>query len=396
LKALFVNVSSVGHVVPTLGLVRSLVKDGVDVAYLEVEAHRPELEAFGARFVPLAPLAPYGGPQGAQVAALPAVLAHSAIESTGHVLDVIEAEQPDVVVHDLLCLWGRLAADLAGVPRIASIASAALSRNILTNDPVVRSWRAMAGDVSAFEPFIAGCWEQIHHRYGCPPEDEISTVLNTAPTNIVHLSRSLQPHEAEFGPEYLFCGSGEPARQVHQEFDWSRVEGKRIVYMSFGTAHDPGHTFYANVAEAMRHVDATLVAVSSPSMTQPEPIAWPEGTIICANGSAPQLALLDRAALFISHVGGGAVREAAWTATPVLGLPQTLEQDLLLHHVAGHRVALRLSNQPDADEIAAAIRAILADPCIHSRACALRDLQRTASTYEQAVGAIVTAMKARG
>jgi MGT family glycosyltransferase len=377
-KALFVNVSSVGHVVPTLGLVEALVRRGVAAVYLEIEQHREELEACGARVRPLAlPAQGYDGPQGAQLPTLPAVLAHCAIDWTGTVAEIIREEKPDILVHDSLCLWGRLAADMTGVPRVASIASAAISRRMLTSDPVVAAWRAAAGDPAAFEEHFARSWDRISARYGCPAQDMVASTLNTAPCNIVHLSRSLQPHEGDFGPDYLFCGAGEPTRHLQHSFDWASLSDRRVVLMSFGTAHDPGREFYVNVARAMCHVDATLVVIDSPSM-HPNAIEWPEGTVVCANGSAPQIKLLERADLFISHVAGGAVREAAWMATPILGLPQTFEQDLFCHHLSARGFALRLSDRPGVEEIASRINDMLTNKTLRARAQALSDLQRSA------------------
>ena len=393
MKALFVNVSSVGHVVPTLELVRHLTERDVAVTYMEIDAHRAELEAAGARFVPMKDLVDYTGPHGPQLAALPAVLSQCAIEATADVLDVIAREQPDVVVHDSLCLWGRLAADLAGVTRFASVASAALSRRMLTEDPVMLAWQKAAGDIEPFKTFTADCWNTLHTRYGVAVEDEISTVLNRAPCNIVHLSRSLQPCDTDFGDDYLFCGSGQPRRHVEQTFDWSRVGGRRMVYMSFGTAHDPGREFYQAVARAMAQVDAVLVVVDSPSMYDPEPIAWPEGTVVCPNGSAPQIALLERADLFISHVGGGAVREAAWCATPILGLPQTLEQEMLCGRLIEQGVAVQLESTPGAEAIANALRRMLDDDVMRGHAEALKARQQIESSYEPAIQALTQAMR---
>jgi len=393
LKALFVNVSSVGHVVPTLGLLRHLSERGADVAYLEIEAHRAELEAAGARFLPMPALADYTGPQGPQLAALPAVLAHCAIDATADVLNAIEREQPDVVVHDSLCLWGRLAADLAGVTRFASVASAALSRRMLTEDPIMLAWRAAAGDLAPFKTFTAYCWSTLHKRYGCDIEDEISTVLNRAPCNIVHLSRSLQPCDTDFGADYLFCGSGQPARHVPQTFAWSRIAGRRMVYMSFGTAHDPGRAFYMAVAQAMSQVDAVLVVVESPSMHDPQPIPWPASTVVCANGEAPQIELLERADLFISHVGGGAVREAAWCATPILGLPQTVEQEMLCARLVEQGVAVQLKGGPDSAAIANALRRMLDDDAMLGHARALQARQQIESSYQPAIQALTQAMR---
>jgi len=385
MKTLFVNVSSAGHVVPTLDLVGRLVARGVDVAYVEIEAHKTELEAVGARFLPLPTFPSYDGPTGSQIAKLPVILAHCAIKATGWILDIIDRERPDVLVHDSLCLWGRLAADLARVPRVASIASAAISSCMLTKDPLALAWRSREGDVAPFRVHYRKSWDEITRSYGCAPEDEITAVLNVARRNIVHLSRSLQPEADQFGPDYIFCGSGEPARYVAQNFDWERIRDRRVVFVSFGTAHDPGHAFYQAVAEAMTGIDAVLVVVESGSMSMTSSIAWPVGTIVCRNGQAPQIALLQRASLFISHVGGGAVREAAWMAAPILGFPQTMEQDLLCRNLVERGAALRLPDTPDMATIRRCIETMLREPVFRASANALAALQREGPSRNDAV-----------
>lgn len=389
MKVLFVNVSSIGHVAPTFNLVHHLSRAGAQVAYLEVEEHRAELESVGARFLPLQPFSMTGRPQGQQIAALPAILAHSAVEATGPVLDAIASERPDIVVHDSLCLWGRLAADIAGVRRVASIASAALSRRMLSEEPIARRWAEAAGPTEALDAHFERSWQLIYDRYGCRRKDKIDSILNRAPVNVVHLSRSLQPKEREFADDYLFCGSGQPIRHVRQDFSWPLIEGRRLVFMSFGTAHDPGHSFYARVAKAMRSIDAALVVVASPSMAKAGSIDWPASTVVCANGAAPQVELLDRADLFISHVGGGAVREAVWAATPILGLPQTFEQDLFCHHLADQGLAIRLTDDPSVSEIRSAITTMLGDDDYRASARALSTVQRNASLHTLAVNAIL-------
>jgi MGT family glycosyltransferase len=393
MKVLFVNVSSIGHVAPTFNLVHHLSRAEAQVVYLEVEEHRAELEACGARFLPLQPFSMTGRPRGRQIAALPAILAHSAVEATGSVLETIASERPDVVVHDSLCLWGRLAADIAGVRRVASIASAALSRRMLSEDPIARRWAEAAGRTDSLDTHFERSWRLIQDRYGCQPDDKVGSVLNPAPVNIVHLSRSLQPQGHEFADDYVFCGSGQPIRHMRQDFNWPLVGERRLVFMSFGTAHDPGHSFYARVAEAMRSVDAALVAVASPSMAEAGGIDWPAGTVVCTNGTAPQIELLARADLFIGHVGGGAVREAAWTATPILGLPQTFEQDLFCHHLAELGVAIRLGDDPTTTEIASAIATMLGDDRYRTSARTLSAAQRIASAPTLAVDTILGEVK---
>ena len=390
MKALFVNVSSIGHVVPTLNLIHALAVAGVDVVYLERETHRQELEAAGARVTPMAPFAPYTGPETATNAALPAVLAHCALEGVEQVLAAIEAETPDVVVHDSLCFWGRLAADLAKVPRVNSIVTAALTRQMLRQNAIVRRWLGSPNSHKPIQTFIQTCYSGLHSRYGCPREDLYGPIMNAAPANLVYLTRSLQPCADQFGTDYLFCGVGQPMRFHAQPFDWSCLDRRPLVYMSFGTVHDPGLALYQRIALAFARVDAQLVVVATASLATAS-VTWPPRTVVCAQGSAPQLSLLAHAAVFISHGGGGAIREAAWSATPVLAWPMTFEQDLLSLQLARQGAAIRMSHTASVVAITAALQALLHNRNFVTAARRLRAQQQRCASRRDAVQTIMRA-----
>ena len=141
MKAVFLNVSAPGHVIPTLGLVGELVRRGESVAYFEVPPFQAEIEARGAVFHAYPPIAPYPGPGGSNQYYLGPVLTWCAREWVPALLERVRAERPDYIVHDSLCLWGRILAHALGVPAVASVATAGFTPRTFHACPRLRPQR---------------------------------------------------------------------------------------------------------------------------------------------------------------------------------------------------------------------------------------------------------------
>ena len=158
MKAVFLNVSAPGHVIPTLGLVGELVRRGESVAYFEVPPFQAEIEARGAVFHAYPPIAPYPGPGGANQYYLGPVLTWCAREWVPALLERVRAERPDYIVHDSLCLWGRILAHALGVPAVASVATAGFTPRTFHACPRLRPQRrACAPGVSTHTRLISCC-----------------------------------------------------------------------------------------------------------------------------------------------------------------------------------------------------------------------------------------------
>src|SRR5215471_14974332 len=140
-KGVFLNVSAAGHVIPTLGLVAELLRRDEEIVYFEVPRFQAELESVGAAFRPYPPMQPYPGPGGENQYFLAPILTWCAREWVPRLVEAVRAEQPDYIVHDSLCLWGRIVGQVLGVPAVTSVATAAFCAESFHGCPRLRAVR---------------------------------------------------------------------------------------------------------------------------------------------------------------------------------------------------------------------------------------------------------------
>ncbi len=172
---------------------------------------------------------------------------------------------------------------------------------------------------------------------------------------------------------HLVPWSSKTARE--DPLDWSSIAtDKPVVYCSLSTLYDdfPGRDrFFAAVCDAFRarpHLHL-LLQIRDHAGRHSDPPA--NVTIV---PWAPQLEVLARAALFITHGGFASVREGAYHGVPMLVFPCWLDQfgnaARVVHHGLGLRGDLR---RESAESLGAKVDSILAEPAFREAA---RSMQR--------------------
>jgi MGT family glycosyltransferase len=391
-KGVFLNVSAPGHVIPTLGLVVELVARGEEIAYFEVPPFQAEIEAFGAAFRPYPAIRPYPGPGGANQYYLAPVSAWCALEWVPQLLERVRAERPDYIVHDSLCLWGRIIAHVLDVPAVASVATAGFCAASFHGCPILRPRRRMMiAEARAGLRLFRDWRRELQSTYRLPrPISLVDVFSNPQPLNIVYLPRALQPYAEKFNGEHAFVGACTPARANAATFPFERLDGRPLVYVSFGTIHNPGLAFFQACVAALGGADAQVVLVLSPGVTAAELGDVPENFFVLPTGTAPQLRLLERAAVFITHGGGGGMREGAWQGVPMIAVPQTYEQEILSARLAEQGAGLMLE---PADVTPATVHAsverVLAGETFRARARELAVESRAAGGAARAADAVL-------
>ncbi|MGW6201181.1 glycosyltransferase [Kribbella sp. NPDC055110] len=110
------------------------------------------------------------------------------------------------------------------------------------------------------------------------------------------------------------------SRRPPVDFAWEKLDpGRKLVYCAFGTERLEGGTHdhaFDVVAQASAELPDHQVVLATGSSTVPREL--PENVIHCPE--APQLPLIQRAALVISHGGFNTVKEAAAAGVPSLVL----------------------------------------------------------------------------
>ncbi len=144
------------------------------------------------------------------------------------------------------------------------------------------------------------------------------------------------------------------------EFAWDRLDGRPLVYASLGTTRKGAPATFQRIAEACNGLDLQLV-ISLGGRRDPEMFTGLPGNPLVVE-NAPQLELLSRAEVVITHAGQNTVLETLMQGKPMLALPIALDQPTIAAHLARLGVAEVLSTENrSAQQIRAALVKVLED-----------------------------------
>lgn len=383
--------------IATYGLVAELVRRGEDVIYFEAPHFKEDIEALGASYRPMPPIRPYPGPLCGypfhHELDLAVILTWSALELIPQLIDEIRQLKPDYIVHDSLCLWGKIIAQILGIPAACSIhtpafnwRSALASGRLWRDAPsmLLRSFKSLQG-FRKLEKTLRG-------TYGLRRVSFLETITNPQPVNICHTPRELQPRGEWFGPSYHFVGSVHARpNQEKSHFPLDRLADK-IIYIGFGTICDPGPAFFRNCLPAFRDLDYQVVMILSHS-TSPEDLGAIPGNFIvwslARDGLAPQLDILRRASLFVMNGGMGGARESAWHGVPMLAIPTTFETYTISQRIAQQGAGVCLPPDAPPEALRKNALAVLSGASYQAASRRIGEACRTAGGARQAADVIL-------
>lgn len=382
-KILFFNVPGHGHVNPTLPVTAELRRRGHEIIYYNDEEFRPQIERTGATF------RPYPGKPPTSADIIKAVNG-SLIDVTLLVLDSaarllpglmaeIQREQPDLVIYDSLALGAALAAHRLGVPTVASISTFVLkgARGMIT----LRDMLRIMGQFVPRIPRFSRARRALVKAYGQPLPDSLVPVK--ADFNLVFTARELQPETDFVDARFAFVGpSIDPNSRQNADFPFEQLTRKPLIYISLGTIHTADRDFYQQCFEAFRASPGQVI-VSAGSTDLSALGQIPPNFI--ARSSVPQLEILRRADLFITHGGMNSVQESLYFGVPMVLLPQQTEQLFNGRIVAQAGAGILLERTA---QLRAAADRVLGDPAYRETAQRLGDALRAAGGYTRAADLI--------
>ncbi|HEX6499076.1 MAG TPA: macrolide family glycosyltransferase [Micromonosporaceae bacterium] len=320
-----------GHVNPTLAVARELVARGHQVTYWLTEPFRDAVPATGAEFreipdLPADGRLPAGTDPLVTLALIPARLAAGAVEVLPQVLDDVRALDPQVVVYDQLCVWGRLVAEVAGVPAAMLCTTyASNSRFSFLTAPGARPVPRITAAEQAFEHDLS----LLGQRYGTPRLRVPDLFLHAEPVTVVFTTREFHPAVETFDDRYTFVGPALPD-------DVPERAATDLVYVSLGTVFNDWPELLPICAAGFAD-DARRVVVTTGGRAVGE---VPPGLTVVRH--AAQVELLAEAAVFVTHGGMGSVMEALYLGVPMVVIPQTPEQELTAERVVDLGLGVRL------------------------------------------------------
>jgi len=271
---------------------------------------------------------------GKQALKLMIEIVRSRTAETMHLFPTLfDEEGIDFVLIDQLLPCAATAAQVQGTP-FATISNAL----VLNADPVVppcfTSWTP-SSNCNRFRIRLAHTVYSWHTRpirnvinayrsqNGCPKITSLDDTISD------RLQLSQQPEFFEFSqtkspPSLHYCGPFlRPQSRQTYFFPWDRLSGRPLIYLSMGTLQNRLRHVFRIVAEACAGLDVDLAMTTGGSEIT-EFDFLPGDPIVVQ--FAPQLELLQRATVCVTHAGLNTALESLAAGVPLLAIPIANDQ----------------------------------------------------------------------
>ncbi|MFJ9202318.1 macrolide-inactivating glycosyltransferase [Streptomyces flaveolus] len=318
------SIAAHGHVNPSLEVIRELVARGHRVTYAIPPLFAEKVAETGAEPKPWNSTLP--GPDDDPEAWGTTLLdnvepfLNDAVQALPQLIEAYEGDEPDLVLHDITSYPARVLAHRWGVPAVS------LSPNLV-------AWEGYEREVA--EPM----WEEprktergraYYARFHAWLEENGITqhpdpFVGRPARSLVLIPKALQPNADRVDETvHTFVGACQGDRAA--EGDWRRPDGaEKVVLVSLGSSFTKRPAFYRECVEAFGDLPGWhLVLQVGKHVDRAELGDVPANVDV--RTWVPQLAVLKEADLFVTHAGAGGSQEGLATATPMIAVPQAVDQ----------------------------------------------------------------------
>ncbi len=312
--------------------------------------------------------------------------------------DVVRRAGIDLLLVDQVEIDAACVADHLRIPFI-TVSNALIPNQEPAIPPIFTGWAYSTGAFALlrnrlaynFQARLVKDWEVMLNRqrqiWGLPV---YGTLLeSTSPW--AHLSQ--QPACFDFPrrllpPQFHYTGPWQDRRSRPPEpFPYEKLSGKPLIYASMGTLQNRIQQVFREIALACDGLDTQLVVSLGGGSTPEQVGALPGNPIVV--GYAPQLELLTRAALTITHAGLNTALESLSHGVPMVAIPVGNDQPGVASRVkwlgVGQVVPVkRLS----AARLRPLVKEVLTQPRYKQRAVQLQKEIQAADGIRRAAGVI--------
>lgn len=303
MKILFINLPYLGHVIPTIGLVKELIQQGCEVTYMLPFDWEEKVAESGAAF--------YGYKNHRQLAEQ----MKNAIAAAEEII-----EQYDYVIYEQFFFLGKHLAEKYKKP-VARVFTAPV-----TNKRLLDEFITAKGPLSIFKhKWIARAFtKDIARDIPLKTDNWLDEIIENPPElNLVYTLRAYQPYVEEFPEEqYKFLGPSVYEREA-KEFEYQKGD-RPLIYISLGTILKGVVSFFQNCVEAFRGEDVDVIVSVGKQFDIRKLKNVPENIKIYPY--VPQIEVLKQADVFVTHGGMNSVSEALVYGVPMVVIPFVSDQ----------------------------------------------------------------------
>ncbi len=388
-RIVFFCIPAHGHTNPTLGVVRELVSRGHEVLYYSYNVMREKIESTGATFVSCddydmeQKLSPKDAVRvGKDLAFSTKILVDTTLSLDDKVCADMEKLQPDCIVADSMAVWGKAVALKLGIPFVSSTTTFAF------NQHSAKIMKQSVGELFRMIFSMGKIGREIKRVQdkGYPVKSVLDIIQNDENTHtVVYTSPEFQPCAETFTDKYAFVGPS--IRPAQSEIEKTK---EKLVYISMGTVNNDMLPFYKKCIAALGQTDYQVILSVGNLVSVEQFGELPENVKIFS--SVDQIAVLQKADVFLSHCGMNSVNESLFFSVPLVMLPQTPEQGGVATRVAQLGAGKKLE-KTDAEEIRKAVEEVLANSSYKENAARIAEGFRSCAGAAGAADKILSVCK---
>ncbi|MHC3450538.1 MULTISPECIES: macrolide-inactivating glycosyltransferase [unclassified Streptomyces] len=318
------SIAAHGHVNPSLEVIRELVARGHRVTYAIPPAFADKVAATGAEVKPWNSVLP--GPDDDPEAWGSTLLDNvepflaDAVQALPQLAKAYEGDTPDLVLHDITSYPARVLGHRWGVPVVS------LSPNLVAWE----GYEEEIGEPMWEEPLRTERGRAYYARFHAWLEENGITVhpdpfVGRPARSLVLIPKVLQPNADRVDESvHTFVGACQGDRGA--EGEWQRPAGAhKVVLVSLGSSFTKQPGFYRECVKAFGDLPGWHLVLQIGKHVDPAELGdLPVNVEV--RSWVPQLAVLKQADLFVTHAGAGGSQEGLATATPMIAVPQAVDQ----------------------------------------------------------------------
>ncbi len=384
-RIVFFCIPAHGHTNPTLGVVRELVSRGHQVWYYSYNLLREKIEATGATFVSCddydmeQKLSPRDSVRvGKDLAFSTKILVETTLELDDRVMADLRQLQPDCIVADSMAVWGKAAALKLGIPFVSSTTTFAF------NQYSAKIMKQGLGDLVKMLFSMPKITKEIRklQAKGYPVKNVLDLIQNDDNTHtVVYTSPEFQPCSETFSDKYAFVGPS--IRPAGEEIEKT---AEKLIYISMGTVNNDMLPLYRRCISALAGTGYQVILSVGNLVALEDFGTLPENVAVLH--SVDQIAVLQKADVFLSHCGMNSVSESLYFGVPLVMLPQTAEQGAVAERTRQLGAGLKLE-KTDENSILRAVHEVLSNRSYRENAKKIGDGFRRCSGAKGAADKIL-------
>jgi zeaxanthin glucosyltransferase len=225
-------------------------------------------------------------------------------------------------------------------------------------------------------------------KVGRRPGDGLSQLAQ-----ITQLPRALE-FDIEPPPQHLYYTGPfvDATLRPAVDFAWDRLDGRPLIYASLGTLQNRSLGIFRKIAEACAGLNVQLV-ISLGGGLEPNRLANLSGDPLVVR-FAPQLELVKRASLVITHAGLNTVLESLAEGVPLVCIPLGNDQPGVASRVVTHGTGIVVPpRKANAERLRSAVRAVLENESYRNAARQLQSVMAQIDGPDRAADIVEDVLK---